>query len=212
MPLFHQININEDCTLYLWKIEEEVEDLHDMVNLPESDQDRVQGFGSISRKKEFLSTRILVQNALGKDVFITNDEHGKPFLVNSNLNISITHTKSFAGIILSYHHATALDMEYLSDRVHRITKRFLSPEELSNISKEKGVLHLYQHWCAKECLIKLYGKKDVHLTDELKIDSFSPTDESFSGSVCRKDFNHHYTFHHLQFDQFVLVYSVKKLS
>ncbi len=101
-------------------------------------------------------------------------------------------------------------MEYLSDRVNRIASRFLSKTELNNIDDRNKILHLYQHWCAKECLIKMYGKKDVHLIDELKIDPFSSGDSTFSGQVCRADFSETYTFQYLRFDNHLLVYSIKK--
>ena len=209
MPITEKIQINKQCKLILWKITEPLSDLLQLVNLNEEEKEKLQSFGSESRKKEYLATRILVQKALGKDACIKNNVHGKPRLINSDVSISISHTKSYVGILIGKNHELALDMEALSDRVHRIAKRFLSEQELKSISQNKKLIHLYQHWCAKECLIKLYGKKDAHLIDELKIDPFSPTDKSFTGQVCRQDFSRKYTFKHLLFDDHLLVYSVE---
>ena len=210
MPICQQININKDCTLLLWNISESLDELLQKVSLSPDELNKLNSFGSTSRKLEFVGTRCLVQTHLGAEVQIRNDEHGKPHLINSDLAISISHTKSYVGILLGKNHTVALDMEYLSERVERIASRFLSEKELSNISEENRILHLYQHWCAKECLIKLYGKKDVHLIDELKIDPFHYCDISFTGEVCRADFSEKYTFHYLQFDGQLLVYSTKK--
>ncbi|MPQ45821.1 4'-phosphopantetheinyl transferase superfamily protein [Marinifilum sp. N1E240] len=209
MPIFKHISIHTNCNLYIWKIDESLNQLLQLVTLNDTDIQKFEKFGSESRKKEFLCTRILIQKCLGTDVQVYNDEHGKPHLINSNLKISITHTKSFVAILLSKTHVHALDMEYLSERVYRIAPRFLSKSELENISETDKTLHLYQHWCAKECLIKLYGKKDVHLIDELKIDAFQPSDKRFTGAVCRADFLKKYTFEYLQFDDYLLVYSLK---
>lgn len=209
MPLFKQLYISDDCNLYIWKIEEEVDYLQNHVELSDIELEKFNGFGSESRKKEYLATRLLVQKYISADLRIENNEHGKPFLVGSDLKISVSHTKNFAAIFVCKHSTPALDMEYLSDRVHRIAKRFLSGSELENISDQNRTFHLYQHWCAKECLIKFYGKKDVHLIDELKIHPFSPKQDAFTGEVCRNDFSESYTFKYIQFDDYLLVYSLK---
>ncbi len=210
MPICEQIQINDFCRLIVWNTTEPLDELLRNVSLTPNELARLDSFGSQSRKIEFVATRCLVQLTLGQNVQIDNDEHGKPHLINSDLNISISHTKAYVGILLGDNHSVALDMEYLSDRVNRIASRFLSEEELENIDDENKILHLYQHWCAKECLIKMYGKKDVHLIDELKISPFSSGDSNFFGQVCRTDFSETYTFQYLQFENHLLVYSYKE--
>lgn len=210
MPICEQIQINDFCRLIVWNTTEPLDDLLQNVSLTPNELARLDSFGSQSRKIEFVATRCLVQLILGQNVQIDNDEHGKPHLINSDLNISISHTKAYVGILLGDNHSVALDMEYLSDRVNRIASRFLSETELKNIDDENKILHLYQHWCAKECLIKMYGKKDVHLIDELKISPFSAGDSNFLGQVCRTDFSETYTFQYLQFENHLLVYSYKE--
>lgn len=209
MPFFKQIEVNQLCTIYLWKIDEEVDQLLELVCLTENDQLKFDSYKSSSRRKEFLATRILAQKILGSSIEIENDEHGKPHLLSSDYQISITHTKGYAGIMIFKDQEAALDMEYLSDRVYKITKRFLSKSELFNIDSENKVFHLYQHWCAKECLIKLYGKKDVHLINELKIHPFLPSSNEFTGEVCRADFASTYHFQYFHFDGYLLVYATK---
>jgi len=209
MPICKNIVINEQCRLVLWHVTESLDELLQLVTLGEQEFAKLDSFGSISRKKEYVTTRCLVREIVGENAKIENDEQGKPYLSDADVNISITHTKSYVGILLGKDHEVALDMEYLSDRVNRIATRFLSKEELDNIDKHDKTLHMYQHWCAKECLIKLYGKKDVHLIDELKIFPFAPNDISFKGQVCRDDFSKSYTFLYLQLDNHLLVYCYK---
>ncbi|MGZ2370193.1 4'-phosphopantetheinyl transferase family protein [Ancylomarina sp. YFZ004] len=206
MPLVKHIQLNETCQLVLWKITEELEDLLEQVCLSKAEQARIEGFGSLSRKKEFITTRILLQKLLGDDVLIENNEHGKPLLINSDFDISISHSKEYVGVMLGKNHDLALDIEYLSDRVYRITKRFMSESEMSSISENEKQLHIYQHWCAKECLIKLYGKKDVLLIDELKIHPFQPNQSTFSGEVIRTDFSKKFNFQYQAFDSYLMVW------
>ena len=194
----------------LWKISEDLEILKGCVQLNQVDKIKLDSFGSLSRKKEFITTRILLQELLGEDIAIVNNEHGKPLLVNSNYEISISHSKEYVGVMVGLDHDLALDIEYLSDRVYRICNRFLSEDELSFLSETNKQLHIYQHWCAKECLIKLYGKKDALLIDELKIFPFKPSQAIFSGELIRKDYSKTFNFHHQLFDSYLMVWCCQK--
>lgn len=210
MPLVNHIHINNSCQMALWKISEELEELYGGVELNEKEQTRFDKFGSLSRKKEFLATRILVRKLIGKGIHIENNEEGKPFLINSDFDISISHSKDYIGVMIGKNHDLALDIEYLSDRVYRIAKRFMSEEELASIQEEDKQVHIYQHWCAKECLIKLYGKKDVRLISELKIDPFLPNASTFSGEVRRTDYSKKFLFRHELFDSYLMVWCCQK--
>lgn len=210
MPLVKHAQINETCQLALWKITEELGTLLDVVSLTDAEQAKIESFGSISRKKEYVTTRILLRRLLGDGIRIENNEEGKPFLINSDFDISISHSKEYVGIMVGQNYDLALDIEYLSDRVYRITKKFLSSDEMSNISETEKQLHIYQHWCAKECLIKLYGKKDVLLISELKIHPFSPYQDSFSGEVVRTDFSNKFDFQYEKFDSYLMVWCCQK--
>lgn len=210
MPLVDHIQLNESCQMALWKITEELDELMDCVNLNEVDRTKLDSFGSLARKKEFITTRVLLQVLLGEGITIVNNEHGKPLLLNSNYDISISHSKDYVGVMIGVNHDMALDIEYLSDRVYRICNRFLSEDELSFISESDKQVHIYQHWCAKECLIKLYGKKDVLLINELKILPFKPVQAVFSGEVLRSDFSKRFNFHHRTFDSYLMVWCCQK--
>jgi len=210
MPLVKHIQINETCQLALWKITEELDDLLNDVSLSHEELDRLNGFGSLARKKEFVTTRVLLKSLLGRGIFIENNKHGKPSLINSDFDISISHSKNYVGVMVGLDHDLALDIEYLSDRVFRIAKRFLSEEELTAISESDKQLHIYQHWCAKECLIKLYGKKDVLLIKELKIHPFLPNQSKFSGEVVRADYSKKFDFQYKAFDSYLMVWCCQK--
>ncbi|RZT97007.1 phosphopantetheinyl transferase [Ancylomarina subtilis] len=210
MPLVKHIHINETCQLAIWKITEDLSVLQNAVCLNESDKDRCDSFGSIARKKEYLATRILVRTLLGEGIVIKNNADGKPYLINSDLDISISHSKDYVGIMVGKGHDLALDIEYLSERVFKITKRFMSEDEMSHLSEINKQVHIYQHWCAKECLIKLYGKKDVLLIDELKIHPFLPDQVKFSGEVIRPDFSKKFNFQYETFDSYLMVWCCQK--
>lgn len=210
MPQIQHISTDKNCHLILWRITEEVEQLLTITNLSKKEREQVEGFGSSSRKKEFLVSRIMVQSLLGRDISITHNSDGKPLLQNSDYDISISHTKDMVGVILAKGFDIALDIEYFSSRIEKIYTRFLSSEEQKNICSKQRLLHLYQHWCAKECLIKLMGKKDLHLTKELIIHPFTPEQKTFSGTILRNGKN--YLFNHQETSNYILVYCCQPRS
>jgi len=206
MPVLEQFHPKPKSLLVLWKIKESIAYLVENTRLTPSEQVRLNKIGSEKRKKEFLISRLLVQQFAGPQAQIVYNADGKPSLANSDLHISISHTKNIVGILLAEQPEIALDIEHLSERVEKVAGRFLSDEELKHISQEKRTVHLYQHWCAKECLIKLLGKKDLHLTRELKIAPFHPDDPEFKGQILRGTTPREYLFHHRQFEEYLLVW------
>ena len=111
---------------------------------------------------------------------IYKDEHGKPFLIDSKLNFSVSHTKNIIAIALHEHKEIGIDIEYCSDKVERVKHKFLCDQELNNIS---SLTELTQFWCIKEATYKLNGKKNISFKNEILI---NPTN-NYSGSVYIKD-------------------------
>ncbi len=72
--------LNENTILGVWKIEEDINTLLDLVVLDNDDKKRFKGFTSTSRKLEFLSVRALLAELLGKDARIVYNKNNKPFL------------------------------------------------------------------------------------------------------------------------------------
>ncbi len=206
MPLIKHITTLNNNQLFIWEITENIQQLLNIVELTAEEQSTLNTMKSERRKKEFLGSRLLLQQYFDKNARISHNQDGKPFIENSNVNISITHTQNYIAIFLSSMGAIALDMEHLSDRVTKIAHRFLSEKELENISSNNKILHLYQYWCTKECLIKFYGKKNIHLTKELKVYPFDPTDSVIKAAVLRADFKQNYSLYHLQINNCLLVY------
>jgi len=62
--------LNENTVLGVWKIEEDIDTLLDLVLLDNGDRKRFRGFASTSRKLEYLSVRALLAELLGKDARI----------------------------------------------------------------------------------------------------------------------------------------------
>ncbi|MCI6161473.1 MAG: 4'-phosphopantetheinyl transferase superfamily protein [Prevotellaceae bacterium] len=128
-------------------------------------QDAAQLFRSVERQKEYVCVRLLLEKIIGREVEITHNENGKPMLKGGG-HVSISHTKGYCAVMVSWEHPVAVDIEYISDRVGRIAHRFLRADE--QVETSVGLLI---HWSAKETLYKLFSE-DRLLCEEMRIIPF----------------------------------------
>ena len=84
--------LNEFSILGVWKIEEDLDTLLNMVLLNSDDKKRYKEFKSNSRKVEFLSVRALLAELVGKEASIVYNKNNKPFIKDGSRFISISHS------------------------------------------------------------------------------------------------------------------------
>jgi len=112
-------------------------------------------FKSDVRQKEFLCIRaLLVAMTDNPQLTIGHYSSGKPFV--QGYQISISHTKDYAVLILSLDKNVAVDIEYRSERVARVVHKFIRPDELV-----VGINQQLTVWSAKETLYKLHSADDL---------------------------------------------------
>ena len=126
------------------------------------------------KRLEFLAGRSLVKALLTKwDApysGIRKDAFGKPFLAGSDIHISLTHSYPHVAAILHRRKNVGIDLEQPKDKLLRIGPRVLSAMEL--FDADRDIVKHCIYWCAKEALIKIYGKKDLSLSANLRIAPF----------------------------------------
>lgn len=165
------VNIREvypGVSLGLWQMDESVTELLERYPWTNCYQGDLSRFKSDSRKLEFLAVRVLLREMLqmlgcseAQIQRIGNIGHnsaGKPLL--KGYNISVSHTKGYAALILSKSREVAVDIEYYSDRVKRIASKFLRKDE-----KAIDLDALLVHWCSKETVYKLFSEDNLQYAD-----------------------------------------------
>lgn len=157
MPLISVEDIAVGVKLGLWKIEETVDDFFTydpgLLFLKQA----LCAYGSVQRRLEVLAVYSLLHEIQGRHELLRHNADGKPGL-DSGLNVSVSHTKGCAAVIVSMQGRVAVDVEYLSDRVGRVARKMLRKDEFATD------LHgLMLHWCAKETLYKLYSEDHLAL-------------------------------------------------
>jgi len=156
----------------VWATEESPEEL---LSLLGSRADCLEGYEKLraeKRKTEWLAVRVLLKELLGEESPIAYRPEGAPFLPEKPLFISISHTKGYAAVVLNEHSPAGIDIEYRSERVLKVSSRFLSEEEERFIDPAHRAAHLLICWCAKEALFKRIGRQGVDLRKHLHIPSF----------------------------------------
>ena len=87
----------------------------------------------------------------GAKQVILHDKSGKPYL-DGNMQISLSHTKGYCAVIVSDSRAVGIDIEYMSDRVDKIARKFIRNDEPMATTIQKLLL-----WSAKEAVYKLFS-------------------------------------------------------
>ncbi len=173
MPLF-LFHKESNWMLGLWKITETANAL--IERLPHSAEElrTARRFGSLSRQKEWLATRVLLQELCGEYKEIRYRPDGAPYLADGSHAISISHTRGYAAVMLSSAgQRIGIDIEYPSRRVLKVQDHFLSPQEKSFIDPAHEATQMLVCWCAKEALYKLLGKEGLQFDRDLEIQPFS---------------------------------------
>lgn len=156
MPLFLNEEIFPDVRLGIWAISESSDDFWALSPYVESSRSEFNAlYKSEQRKCEVLAVSLLIKEIIGDNVQLLHQDNGKPYL-SSGMNISISHTRGFAVIIVSYSKQVSVDIEYFSNRIERIRSKFMRDDE--NASSQ---VKLLMHWCAKETMYKLFPEDNL---------------------------------------------------
>ena len=158
-------------------------------------------------QRGFLSVRHLLKEVGYTDVDLIYDEFGKPHLKDGK-HISITHSFTFSGIIVSDDIPVGIDIEKQREKILKIAHKFTPFEEYKTIANVDALISkLTIVWGAKESLYKIYGKKKLLFRDHIYIEDFKFANEQTTGEIRYDGKTSNYTVHFLEFDGFTCVYA-----
>ncbi|MCF8374677.1 MAG: 4'-phosphopantetheinyl transferase superfamily protein [Bacteroidales bacterium] len=208
MPISFEKKLPDDSRLALWQIEEDEEFFLSELILGQGELDQLNRFKASHRRLEWLAVRLLLKEMLGKKASIAYDDFGRPVLKDHPGFISISHSKQIAGIYFHPDKHPGLDIEIISGKVEKVKHKFLSTEEMEQIGESDNIEKLVLYWCAKECLLKITGHREIDFIKELTIHPFTYTNEgSFYGDI---RFGEIQSSHHLKYcrhNNYMVVYA-----
>lgn len=123
------------------------------------------------KKLEFLASRQLIKQMCGElDIpylGIEKDEFGKPHLIDSSYQISISHSYPMVACAIHPSSPCGIDIESIRPQLLKIKHKFLNPRELDSCGDDLKKLCL--HWSSKEALYKIHGRKSLIFAEQLAI-------------------------------------------
>jgi 4'-phosphopantetheinyl transferase len=202
--------LNEFSVLGVWKIEEDLDTLLNLVVLDNDEKKRYKVFSSNSRKLEFLSVRALLSELLGKEARIVYNKNNKPFLKDGSMFISISHSHKLTAILLSTNEKVGIDLEYMSTNIAAIAFKFLNRKEKVTKELDDRKYHLYIHWCAKEALYKICDKEGISIRKNLTIEPFKVKESGeIKGQVRTDKINESFDLYYSKYDNYAIVWTKK---
>ncbi|MDT8393356.1 MAG: 4'-phosphopantetheinyl transferase superfamily protein [Bacteroidales bacterium] len=213
MPLHTYTHVNEHASLAVWKIEEPVDWFLSQLELDAEEQKKYIEFRTDQRRVHWLAYRFILKNVVGKgnNIRVRYDENNKPFIDLSDDHISVSHSGEYATVIISRRYPVGIDIEKVSPRLYRIADKFLSDEETGTSILHMPAEGLCLHWCAKEALYKLYGKRQLDFREHMRIiDPPRGVEGSFRGLIMNGGEDYYYDLFSRQIDDYCLVYAIGK--
>jgi 4'-phosphopantetheinyl transferase len=202
--------LNEFSILGVWKIEEDLKTLMELVILDNDEKKKYKGYSSTSRKLEFLSVRALLSELIGKDAKIVYNKNNKPFLKDGSRFISISHSHKLTSILLSTNEKVGIDLEYMSNNITAIAFKFLNRKEKVSKEVEDRKYHLYIHWCAKEALYKICDKEGINFMKNITIEPFElKLSGEIRGYVHTDKINESFDLYYSKYDNYAIVWTKK---
>ena len=110
------------------------------------------------KKTQSLAVRTLLSQLLKEldfNVSVKNlsaDSNGKPYLVNTNMYISLTHSNEYVGCAVS-DKPVGIDVEQIKDVKDSVIERVCSKDEINYLAKS-GKDEFFTLWTLKEAYIK----------------------------------------------------------
>ena len=168
MPFLKDFIINRDTKIKLWEVN--LGEL-DYQGLDEYDLRLIKSKKNKLAKEQFLAVRkiLKLENPSYK---IRYNESGKPS-INSDLNISISHSNFMAAVVFSGYAKTGIDIELKESKVISIQDKFLNETEKLRTKYESDIVYLTKIWTAKESIYKALGIKGISFSDNIIIKKIS---------------------------------------
>ena len=164
MPFLKDFIINQNTKIKLWKLNLGELNHH---GLDKYDTDLLKLKKNQLAKEQFLAIRKILQLE-NLDYKIRYDELGRPS-INSDLNISISHSNLMAAIVFSDNCKTGIDIELKKNKILNIQNKFLNESEKFKNKYQFDVGYLTMIWTAKESIYKALGIKGISFSDNIII-------------------------------------------
>ena len=157
MPIIEDFAPFPNTRILIWQITETIDILLSKIQLDNSSQQILNLKKKEIHKKQFLAIRNILELMSSEKYLVSYSELGKPYL-NSKKNISVTHSGSYAALIVS-DKQVGIDLEEFGEKIKKIEKKFLDVE--LNYPIDLSTSNLLVYWNIKESIFKSLENKPM---------------------------------------------------
>ena len=152
--------------------------------------------------------RTLLDRLFEEKVYLNHHDNGKPYIENSSINISITHTDKYVAVIVNDSEEVGIDCESLDRDFSAVEKKALSEDEIEDLDEDQRNEQLAIYWCAKEAVYKKMSQYNVDFAEQIEIENFRMRGEGeLEATFIQKDgFEEEIHLQYMTFDRHVLVW------
>jgi phosphopantetheinyl transferase len=194
----------EGALIGIWHIVETENQLLSLFQKPERWTQQMAAITHPGKRCEKLAVRALLNELTGNEKSIDYYPNGQPYLSDQSFNISISHTKNYACIILHPTQKVGIDIEAKSPRAAQIQQRFLSPDEYLLVNQTSGFVVPLLLWTAKEALYKLASNLTLDFVNHIQVTDINWNEQIMTASITSID--HPFTLFFTIDPDFVLTY------
>ena len=207
MPFLKEFIINEKTKIKLWKV------IIGELSPKELNKDDKKLFKLKKNnllKEQFLATRKILSNE-NSDYIITYDLDGKPIL-NSEFNISISHSYEIAALVISNNLKFGMDVQFKESKILNIKNKFLNEFEKLNIVGDPSIDILTMIWTSKESIYKEIGLKGISFSENIKIDKVTEKDKIGKGYYINGAEKVKFDLRFFYLDEYIICYASQNLE
>ena len=207
MPFLKEFIINEKTKIKLWKV------IIGELSPKELNKDDKKLFKLKKNnllKEQFLATRKILFNE-NSDYIITYDLDGKPIL-NSEFNISISHSHEIAALVISNNLKFGMDVQFKESKILNIQNKFLNEFEKINIGHDPSIDILTMIWTSKESIYKAIGLKGISFSKNIQIEKFTVKDKIGKGYYINGAEKVKFDLRFFYLDEYILCYASQNLE
>ena len=207
MPFLKEFIINEKTKIKLWKV------ILGELSPKKLNNEEIKLFKlkkSNVLQEQFLAIRkmLALENS---DYIITYDLDGKPSL-NSEFNISISHSHEIAALVLSNNRKIGLDVQLKESKILNIQNKFLNKFEKLNIEDDPSIDILTMLWTSKESIYKAVGLKGISFSKNIKIDKVIEKDKTGKGYYINGTEKVKFDLQFYYLDEYIMCYASQNLE
>ena len=207
MPFLKEFIINEKTKIKLWKV------ILGELNPKKLNNEEIKLFKlkkSNLLKEQFLAIRkiLALENS---DYIITYDLDGKPIL-NSEFNISISHSHEIAALVISNNLKFGMDVQFKESKILNIQNKFLNKFEKLNIGDDPSIDILTMIWTSKESIYKAIGLKGVSFSKNIQIEKVTEKDKIGKGYYINGAEKVKFDLRFFYLDEYILCYASQNLE